>query len=191
MAYALNKYSSTSDDFTAPAPNPNESSLPPVLQGNWNTDPALGVHDILYWVQKDNPLAGAPTNPWSDPQARYWDYPVQLWAASNGGTASSTPGITDDNSGSSVSGGSFEITSPQNGTSVSSQSTLTVTASDPDPSSVIDVTYYLNGAVLGTATTPPYSISFLPASRGPATLQAVAKYSDGSTKTTSSAFTIQ
>jgi hypothetical protein len=44
---------------------------------------------------------------------------------------------------------------------------------------------------LGSAATPPYSISFLPTSRGPAILQAIAKHSDGTTEVTSSNFTIQ
>jgi penicillin-binding protein 1C len=196
MAYALNKYSSTSDAFPTPAPNPNIDSLPPVLKGNWNTDPSQGVHDILYWVQKSNPLAGPPSNPWADPQAAYWDYPVQLWAASNGGTASTTPGVVGAPIGSNGPSGSagatsFQITAPRPGTTVSSTNTFTVTASVPDPSIITGITYFLNGAVLGTATAPPYAISFLPASRGPATLQAVAKHADGTSETTSSAFTIQ
>jgi membrane peptidoglycan carboxypeptidase len=197
MAYALQKYSSTSDGFPPPAPNPNEASLPPVLQGNWNTDPALGIHDILYWTQKGAPLAGPPSNPWSDPQAAYWDYPVQLWAASQGDAVSTTPEADGSGSGDTSAGSgpttpapvSFAITSPQSGQIVSSSATLTVTASAP--SNTVSVTYYLNGATLGSATAPPYAISFLPASRGPSTLQAVAKYSDGTSQTTSSAFTIQ
>jgi 1A family penicillin-binding protein len=90
LAYALSKYSSTNDTFPAPAPNPNYDSLPPVLKGNWNSNPLLGVHDILYWVQRDNPTAGAPANPFSDPQASHWDYSVQQWAASQGLIATST-----------------------------------------------------------------------------------------------------
>jgi penicillin-binding protein 1C len=193
MLYALQKYSSTTDTFPAPAPNPNQDSLPPVLQGNWNTDPSQGIHSILYWVQKDNPLAGPPTNPWSDPQFAYWEYPVQQWAAANGNTSSTTPdtaGDAGDGSGTTVSSG-FQIISPESGQVVSSASTLTVTASDPNPSDITDVTYFLNGATLGSAATPPYSISFLPTSRGPAILQAIAKHSDGTTEVTSSNFTIQ
>jgi penicillin-binding protein 1A len=194
MQYALSKYSSPTDTFPPPAPNPNEAALPPVLQGNWDTDPSQGVHDILYWVQKDNPLAGPPSNPWADPQAAYWDYPVQLWLAA-GGAASSTPGIggTSSISPSPADAGvsSFQIISPQSGTIVSSASALTVTAADPNPENVVSVTYFLNGATLGTATTPPYAISFLPSSRGPSVLEAVAKYTDGTTKMQTSNFTIQ
>ncbi|MBI5003802.1 penicillin-binding protein [Candidatus Kaiserbacteria bacterium] len=77
MVYAAEKY--PSDRFTPPAPDPDEDSLPPVLRGNWNTDPSRGVHDILYWVQKDNPHNTQTGNPYSDSQFPYWDYAVQLW----------------------------------------------------------------------------------------------------------------
>ncbi|HWP61720.1 MAG TPA: PBP1A family penicillin-binding protein [Candidatus Paceibacterota bacterium] len=91
MSYALSKYSAPSDDFPAPAPDPSYDSLPPVLQGNWNGDPSLGVHDILYWVQKTNPRAGPPGNPYNDVQTAYWDYPVQQWMLQGAGVAP-TPG---------------------------------------------------------------------------------------------------
>ena len=193
MAYALTKYSSQSDTFPAPAPNPNEDSLPPVLKGNWNTDPSQGIHDILYWVQKNNPLAGPPVNPASDPQFAYWEYPVQLWAENGGYVASSTgsAGGTGAFGGTGGGGTSFQITAPQSGTIVPSSSTLTVTGADSDPQDVASVTYFLNGAILGTASAPPYAISFLPSSRGPATIQAVVKHADGSTEVENSAFTIQ
>ena len=193
MQYALSKYSSPTDTFPPPAPNPNEATLPQVLQGNWNTDPSQGIHDILYWVQKDNPLAGPPSNPWADPQAAYWDYPVQLWLA-QGGAASSTPGVGGTSSVGPTTGATvsdFQIVSPQSGTTVSSAAALTVTSADPNSQNVVSVTYFLNGATLGTAITPPYSISFLPSSRGPSVLQAVAKYTDGTTRMATSNFTIQ
>ena len=91
MAYAISKY--PADPFPAPAPDPAQDSLPPVLRGNWNTNPAQGLHDILYWVQKDNPRAGAPANPYSDPQTAYWDYPVSQWALQQASGATSTPPI--------------------------------------------------------------------------------------------------
>jgi membrane peptidoglycan carboxypeptidase len=89
VAYAIQKY--PADPFPPPAPDPSYDSLPPVLKGDWNTNPSQGVHDILYWVQKDNPRAGPPANPWGDVQAAYWDYPVQLWAAQMAAQAQITP----------------------------------------------------------------------------------------------------
>ena len=195
MLYALQKYSSPTDTFPPPRRIPTQDSLPPVLQGNWNTDPSRGVHDILYWVQKDNPLAGPPSNPWADAQAAYWDYPVQLWVARGGGASSSTP----VESGASIistpavgpTATSFQIISPQSGAIISASAALTITSADPNPQNVASVTYFLDGATLGTASAPPYAVSFLPESRGPTVLQAVAKYTDGTTKVTTTNFTIQ
>ncbi len=189
---ALQKYSSATDTFPAPAPNPNQDSLPPVLTGNSNTDPSRGIHEILYWVQKDNPLAGAPTNPASDPQFAYWEYPVQIWAASNGYGASGGTGSAGAATNiATVVPQSFHITSPQAGASVLADRALTITSEDPNPQSVVSVTYFLNGSTLGSATVPPYSISFLPASRGPSILQAIAKHTDGTSAIQSVNFTIQ
>src|SRR3989338_609110 len=66
MAYALTKYQAPS--FPPPAPDMDLDSLPPVLRGNWNTNPAQGIHDILYWVNKGDPRSGSPSNPSSDPE---------------------------------------------------------------------------------------------------------------------------
>ncbi|MFA7309869.1 MAG: transglycosylase domain-containing protein, partial [Candidatus Paceibacterota bacterium] len=79
MAYAIEKYPSA--DFVPPAPDPERDSLPPVLTGNWNSNPSQGIHDILYWVKKDDPRSGPPSNPYADSQFAYWEYPVQLWAS--------------------------------------------------------------------------------------------------------------
>lgn len=194
MAYALKKYSSSTDTFPAPAPNPNADSLPPVLKGNWNTDQSQGIHDILYWVQKDNPLAGRPSNPASDPQFAYWEYPVQLWAAAGNYPVSSTGASSG---GAAVSKdetpavASFRITEPENGTIVSAQRAITVSSEAPNPGAIESVTYFLNGSTLGTASAPPYAISFLPDSRGPSVLQAVAKHNDGTSDIQTITFTIQ
>ncbi len=56
---------------------------PPALFGNYSGRD--GIHDILHWVSKENPLAGQPRNPANDPQYVRWEYAVQAWAAINGG----------------------------------------------------------------------------------------------------------
>ena len=78
MVYAIEKF--PGDKFLPPAPDPAHESLPPVLKNNWNTDFSKGLHDILFWVKKDNPRAGPPANPYTDSQTIYWDFPIQAWA---------------------------------------------------------------------------------------------------------------
>jgi penicillin-binding protein 1C len=75
MEYAIEKY--PGEAFTPPAPE-DSSTLPAVLRGNWNGNPAFGVHDILHWVSKSNPRV--PGSSTEDSQYYYWEYPVLLWA---------------------------------------------------------------------------------------------------------------
>lgn len=64
----------------------NESGLKPILQGNWAVPGADGaLHEILYWVDKNNPDGPQPINPTqADPQDTYWDTGLQLWLQHNG-----------------------------------------------------------------------------------------------------------
>ncbi len=189
MAYAIQKYPAS--DFPPPAPETDQ--LPPVLTGNWNTDPSKGVHDILYWVQKDDPRAGPPSNPWADPQAAYWDYPVQKWAASQGYQGGGVPSNSGTGSGSSTQGSQqtgFRITSPQQGTSIPGQQPFTIT-SDDQTDQIANVTYYMNGVPVGMSAVPPYAVSVLPYSHGPAQLRAVAQLENGSVTEQTITFTVQ
>lgn len=183
MAYAIDKY--PADGFTPPAPDTAGDSLAPVLRGEWNTNPAQGIHDILYWVNKDSPRSGQPSNPYADPQTAYWDYPISLWASGqNFPTGTTTPT-------GSTTGTGLTITSPAANSFVQAIQPLTLSASYPNPSEVRSVSYFVNGAPAGTATTPPYGISYLPQSRGQAVLQAVASLTTGGVATTQITFTIQ
>jgi membrane peptidoglycan carboxypeptidase len=84
MAVALAK--EPKSYFTEPDPIPESASA--ALRGSYNNPVPGGgtaTHDILFWVDKDNPLGPPPTNPASDPQYAYWEYPVQQWASVVGG----------------------------------------------------------------------------------------------------------
>lgn len=45
-----------------------------------------GIHTILYYVDKNNPLNAAPSNPSSDPQFKNWEEAVRRWVAQSGET---------------------------------------------------------------------------------------------------------
>ncbi|MBA3789491.1 PBP1A family penicillin-binding protein [Patescibacteria group bacterium] len=69
---------------TAPAP----------LQGVYQVplaDGSIAIHELLYWVQKGNPLAGPPPVPGADAQYAYWEYPLQQWLAGAGVVAPVVP----------------------------------------------------------------------------------------------------
>jgi 1A family penicillin-binding protein len=59
------------------SPQYNYEDRKPMMVGDWQSG---GVHTILHWVDKDDPLGPAPNNPASDPQYKYWEYAVQRWA---------------------------------------------------------------------------------------------------------------
>jgi len=82
-------------------------SIKPVLRGKWqggisitNSNEVLGddfipynsiseslfggVHTILYWVDKNDPRGPVPSNPADDSQFERWEYPVRVWATSQG-----------------------------------------------------------------------------------------------------------
>jgi len=39
-----------------------------------------GIRSILHWVNKEDPRGPVPVRPENDPQYRFWEYPVRLWA---------------------------------------------------------------------------------------------------------------
>jgi 1A family penicillin-binding protein len=105
MQYALSKYPAPA--FEQPVPE-DTSTLKPILRGVWmgnesvmidkvtglratETTPkeaqvekvVTDVHDILYWVKKDDPRGPIPANPSSDPQFHLWEPSVQTWWANN------------------------------------------------------------------------------------------------------------
>ncbi len=46
-------------------------------------DLSAGIHNILHFVNKSDPLGEYPTNPQSDPQYNNWEYAVQKWRLEN------------------------------------------------------------------------------------------------------------
>ncbi len=190
MVQALEKYSSPADTFPAPAPDPNISELPPVLTGNWNTDPSQGVHEILYWINKNNPRGGKPSNPWNDPQFAYWDYPVQLWASGQGYTGAAQQIPATNTGGTPSSGGEFSITSPSMGAIVPIGSPVVLAVLSQGNLAVSSVSYYANGALVGTAGAP-YTVTYSPSAPGAVTLRAVGLHPDGSTVEHSISFIVK
>jgi penicillin-binding protein 1A len=54
----------------------------PFLTGNYSTD---GAHELLYYLDKNDPLGPSPGYNSTDPQFQYWEYPVQVWTRQVGG----------------------------------------------------------------------------------------------------------
>jgi membrane peptidoglycan carboxypeptidase len=171
VLHAIEKY--PADDFVPPAPETSDQ-LPPVLRGEWNTNPTEGTHEILYWVKKDDPRGGRPENPSSDSQFALWEYPVQQWA---GGMA--------------AQGDAFHITTPAENSLLAAAIPITVQSDHPDPSLVSFVTYYANNATIGSASAPPYAITYTPTEPGSVQIKAVAQLSNGQAQESTVTVTVQ
>ena len=123
------------------------------------------VHSILYWVDKDNILGPAPTNPSDSSQFSHWEIPIQNWWAQNKykypiTTWAEKPSLYDDvhtnNSKPNVL-----ITEP-NTTTIYNQNEkifLKVGSYGNYPLQKIDI--FINDVYLGTSK-PPFNFSFTP-----------------------------
>lgn len=83
MAYALEKY--PPEPFVPYTKDEGYENLHPFLRGVWQLP--QGLHDILFYIDKNNPRGGAPENPNSDPQFKNWESGVLNWY-----TSPKTPG---------------------------------------------------------------------------------------------------
>lgn len=96
MQYALSEtanQSFTRSEYDA-------SSLKPILRGIWQSPGSDGsIHEILYWVDKNNPLGAQPAYPQNDSQYAYWEVGVQRWLAQHGTPALPQPVVPQEATG--------------------------------------------------------------------------------------------
>lgn len=71
------------------------------------------THDILFYVDKNEPLGPMPPHPENDEYFKYWEEPVQKWAKEHG-LVNQTPPTEYDNIHRPEDKPSLKITSPQN-----------------------------------------------------------------------------
>ncbi len=80
MRYALN----TTPKSYFGEPTKIATSTSPILRGQYKIvkDGIVMTHNLLYWINKNNPLGPPLKNPSTDPQFTYWEYPVSVWESS-------------------------------------------------------------------------------------------------------------
>ena len=171
------------ESFNDPAPI-NEN-LPPILKGVWNVsdESGVGIHSILYWIDKNNPMVPRQSDPRNDPQFLLWEYPVSLWLSKSGGVFPTNSFFTNPldigQNPSPLLGNTFSITNPRNGSVVRKNEQITLSVSSSNVSDIKSVAYYINGAHIGTSTVIPFSLQFLPTQVGEVTLQAISSGNGG------------
>lgn len=165
----------------------NSFDLKPVLRGKWlggettlidkvsgrlateytpteSLDEILtgGIHDILYWLNKDDPRGPTPPNR-SDPQFESWEHAVRLWAKANGYNNNRQPNIPTEFDDVHTPGNLPEIfiTSPTQNRSYFGGETINVTFRSTGRQEITRVDYFVNDEYVGSAI-PPINFSFIP-----------------------------
>ncbi|MDQ5950620.1 MAG: penicillin-binding protein [Patescibacteria group bacterium] len=151
------------------------SELKPVFRGVWQTEDSR-IHEILYSVDRNDPLGPSPKNPANDPQFNHWEYPLSLM----GGSFEIMPG------GAAVQGGiQISFLNPQNKDIVRKSGTVQIIVSISGEKTAKEVSYFLDGTFIGKANSP-FLLSFTPSSlgidKGKHSLKAVVTATDGTQK---------
>ncbi len=167
-------------NFTDPEPEKNPSLIKPILNGIWQSP--QGVHNILHFVNKDNPRGPLPTHPESDPQYDNWEFGVQNWLRLNNNGSISNSSFINENS--------FSFISPYENTNYKPGSTIPITIQTTIPN-IKSINYYLNGLFIGSVDTPPYSFSVISSEIGLKNLKGVITTKNNKIYTTTRLFSIK
>ena len=114
-------------------------------------------HDILYYVDKDDPTGPAPTNPASDPQFKPWEDAVAAWAKKQG-LVNSLPPTEFDNVHRPGYEPVMSIDYPANNQTIANQ-TLEVRISATATNGVSRAEYYIDGYLFDTIAASPFNLN--------------------------------
>ena len=188
MKEALKKF--PNETFQEPT-RKDVSTLKPVIRGIWEgnttykvnklsgelanefTPPQLveervvrDVHDILYWVNKDDPLGPIPKDPKQDSQFESWEYGVQQWLKKNNMQSQSNNPIPTliDTTHTQNSAPIVKIINPEKNATYLSNNPLIINQSITSPKNyaVKKVDYYLNNQYIGSSERAPFNLSIIP-----------------------------
>ncbi len=166
-----------------PTPPPTPTDLKPVLlgtdaeqklkidkvSGKLATDltpPDLVVeqtfrvaHDILYYVDKDDPRGPVPTNPAQDPQFNNWESAVQTWATKNNWlSATSTAPTGFDDVHTTSTQPTVTILSPSANQTIITRTT-TVSANVSSQRRIVRTEVYADSSLVGTKLSEPWNVT--------------------------------
>lgn len=171
MKVAINKEEYRGGNFNKP--DPIDPGIKPILAGFWRgentevvekdgekrivtTAGGSGIHSILHFVNKNDPLGKPFRNPTDDPQYLMWEEAVQSWVRTQG--ISPFVGDTDSESDNSIS---FKIINPNNKEAYIGSLEVLV-AVNLRGSVLSDGDVFLNGVEIGSIDIASASYSFIP-----------------------------
>jgi membrane carboxypeptidase/penicillin-binding protein PbpC len=175
--------------FIAPETEEDATSLPAPLQGVWKggekyiIDKSSGklatpltpaemkgivvvpdVHNILHWINKDNPRGLPPLNPQNDSQYSLWEIPVREWVVSQNITEGDRSGIPVgyDTGHTLESIPVVSVSGIDFGGTHRADEDITATVSVLSKYPVTRVEFFVNGELVDKKIVAPFIFSFNP-----------------------------
>lgn len=139
-------------------------------------------HDILHYVDKDDPQGPAPKDPTKDPMYKNWEQGLQNWIAArkakdpNWEVSFSEPPTEYDDDLALESIPTIEILSPESGARVTNRE-IELSAHAQSTRGVKKVSYFIDGNFVGSSTDSPFRVTYQAnkLAQGEHTLMAVAE----------------
>lgn len=119
----------------------------------------LQVHNILHYVNINDPMGEPLSDPTKDPQYNLWEAPVQKWAKENNYFVEDLPTEFDDIHRPELQP-SVSWQSPSDNSTIR-QANLFLQVDASAPRGVSRVEFFLDEQKIGTATSQPYNLNFL------------------------------
>jgi len=116
------------------------------------------IHTILFYVQKDDPRGQEPEHPEQDPQFAQWEKGVREWVKKQNIIEEASP-IESDTLHTLENIPTVTITSPQENETIT-QNYFTASIQTSAAQGVARVEYFLDGQLLDTVFTQPFSLSY-------------------------------
>lgn len=118
------------------------------------------IHDILYYVKRDDPRGDYPKDPKDDPQFKNWEKGVQDWLKKDGKSSKNKSAPTEECKKSDFSSANQPKISVSAEGSVSAG--MTIKAEVDAPYEVEKVKFFVDGDEIGSTSSSPYQTSFSP-----------------------------
>lgn len=122
------------------------------------------IHNILYWIQKNNPRGPQPQKPEEDFQYLLWEYSVQKWIQQNGYSTSSQNNVPTeyDDIHTPEKSPTITIIKPDNNSNISNTSPYTIKVMYKKTFNITHVDYFVNDIFIGRSKKAPYDLTFTP-----------------------------
>lgn len=123
------------------------------------------VHNILYWVDKGNPLGPRPEHPENDPQFNLWEKPVRDWVAKQGvGVEQQKDSIPKeiDNIHTPALSPNITVIYPKEGAALNPNNRVFVNITSSGRFPLVRTDFFINDTLIGSAKRDPLGFSFVP-----------------------------